>query len=119
MLRSNVMCTPDGVLIDYLVWRIILAFFNAPFQIVSPTKSYPSNTAASAPADPPKLLDRVRDRIRRKGYSLRTEKSYAHWIKRFILFHGKRHPQDLGAPEVEAFLTSLAVERDVAAATQN
>jgi integron integrase len=67
----------------------------------------------------PKLLDRVRDRIRRKGYSLRTEKSYAHWIKRFILFHGKRHPQELGAAEVEAFLTSLAVDRNVAAATQN
>jgi integron integrase len=82
-------------------------------------KSYPSNTAASAPAAPPKLLDRVRERIRRKGYSLRTETAYAHWIKRFILFHGKRHPRDLGAPEVEAFLTSLAVERDVAAATQN
>jgi hypothetical protein len=60
-------------------------------------KSYPSNTAASAPAAPPKLLDRVRERIRRKGYSLRTETAYARWIKRFILFHGKRHPRDLGA----------------------
>jgi len=81
--------------------------------------SYPTSSAPPAPADPPKLLDRVRDRIRRKGYSIRTEKSYAHWIRRFILFHDKRHPQEMGAPEVEAFLTSLAVERDVAAATQN
>ncbi|MBK7023794.1 MAG: integron integrase [Sulfuritalea sp.] len=82
-------------------------------------KSYPPVSASSAPADPPKLLDRVRDRIRRKGYSIRTEKSYAHWIKRFILFNDKRHPQEMGAAEVEAFLTSLAVDRDVAAATQN
>ena len=81
--------------------------------------SYPTSSVPPAPADPPKLLDRVRDRIRRKGYSIRTEKSYAHWIRRFILFHDKRHPQEMGAPEVEAFLTSLAVERDVAAATQN
>lgn len=50
---------------------------------------------------------------------MRTEKSYAHWINRFILFNDKRHPRDMGAPEVEAFLTSLAVDRDVAAATQN
>ncbi len=81
--------------------------------------SYPPVVDTSVPADPPKLLDRVRDRIRRKGYSLRTERSYAHWIRRFILFHGKRHPQEMGAAEVEAFLTSLAVEHDVAAATQN
>jgi integron integrase len=57
--------------------------------------------------------------MRAKHYSLRTEQSYLHWIKRFILFHGKRHPRDMGAPEVEAFLTALAVESKVAAATQN
>ncbi len=116
------MCTPNGVLIDYSYWCIIQASLRSLLYIVSQAKSYPSTTVASAlpdPPDPPKLLDRVRDRIRRKGYSLRTEKAYAHWIKRFILFHGKRHPRDLGAAEVEAFLTSLAVERDVAAATQN
>jgi hypothetical protein len=61
----------------------------------------------------------VRDRIRRLGYARRTEVSYAHWIKRHILFHGKRHPEAMGKAEVEAFLTSLAVERNVAAATQN
>ena len=81
--------------------------------------NYPSKTAASQSASQPKLLDQVRDRIRRKGYSIRTEKSYAHWIRRFILFHDKRHPKDMGAAEVEAFLTSLAVEAGVAAATQN
>jgi integron integrase len=66
-----------------------------------------------------KLLDRVRERIRTMHYSIRTEDSYTDWIKRFILFHGKRHPQEMGAPELEAFLTHLAVVRDVAASTQN
>jgi integron integrase len=64
-------------------------------------------------------LDQVRDRVRRLGYAKRTELSYAHWIKRFILFHDKRHPKEMGKSEVEAFLTSLAVERNVAASTQN
>ena len=67
----------------------------------------------------PKLLDQVRDRIRVKHYSIRTETQYVQWVRRFILFHGKRHPRDMGAPEVEAFLTHLAVEGHVAAATQN
>jgi integron integrase len=61
----------------------------------------------------------VRDRIRVKHYSIRTETQYVQWVKRFILFHGKTHPRDMGAPEVEAFLTHLAVEGNVAAATQN
>lgn len=67
----------------------------------------------------PKLLDEVRERIRFKHYSIRTEKSYVDWIRRFILFHGKRHPRDMGAPEVEAFLTHLAARKNVAASTQN
>ena len=70
-------------------------------------------------SEPPRLLDRVRDKIRLRHYSIRTEQAYVEWIKRFILFHGKRHPESLGATEVEAFLTNLAVERNVAAATQN
>ncbi len=68
---------------------------------------------------PVSLLDRVRDRIRVKHYSLRTEQAYCDWIKRFIIFHGKRHPNGLGAAEVEAFLTALAVRERVAASTQN
>jgi integron integrase len=67
----------------------------------------------------PRLLDHVRDRIRFRHYSIRTEQAYLDWIKRFILFHCKQHPGSLGAPEVEAFLTHLAVDRGVAAATQN
>jgi integron integrase len=70
-------------------------------------------------AQPPRLLEQVRDRIRAKHYSYRTEKTYVHWIRRFILFHGKRHPREMGAAEVERFLTSLAVERKVSASTQN
>jgi integron integrase len=66
-----------------------------------------------------RLLDRVRDKIRLRHYSIRTEQVYVDWIKRFIVFHGKRHPETLGASEVEAFLTNLAVEHNVAAATQN
>ena len=68
---------------------------------------------------PPKLLDQVRDRIRVKHYSIRTETQYVQWARRFILFHDKKHPRDMGAPEVEAFLTHLAVVGNVAAATQN
>ena len=65
------------------------------------------------------LLDRVRERIRLKHYSIRTEQAYCDWIRRFIIFHGKRHPTDLGAADVEAFLTALAVRGRVAASTQN
>lgn len=66
-----------------------------------------------------KLLDQVRQKIRLKGYSYQTEKTYVDWIKRFILFHQKRHPAEMGKDEVEAFLTHLAVDKDVAASTQN
>jgi integron integrase len=67
----------------------------------------------------PRLLDRVRDKTRLRHYSIRTEQAYVDWIKRFIVFHGKQHPDTLGGPEVEAFLTHLAVDQNVAAATQN
>lgn len=66
-----------------------------------------------------KFLDRVRTVLRANRYSLRTEDSYVQWIRRFILFHQKRHPQDMGGPEVAAFLSHLAVEESVAASTQN
>jgi len=66
----------------------------------------------------PKLLDQVRDKIRLKHYSIRTEEAYVNWIKRFILFQHKRPPVEMGAAEVEAFLTHLAVEGKVAASTQ-
>jgi integron integrase len=68
---------------------------------------------------PRKLLDQVSDAIRTKHYSYRTEQTYIDWIKRYILYHGKRHPKDMGAPEIQAFITHLAVEKNVAASTQN
>ncbi|SMF07880.1 site-specific integrase [Pseudogulbenkiania subflava] len=66
-----------------------------------------------------RLLDEVRDRIRLKHYSIRTEQAYLDWVKRFILFHGKQHPRSMGKPEIEAFLSYLAVAHSVSASTQN
>jgi site-specific recombinase XerD len=66
-----------------------------------------------------RLLDRVRDAIHLKGYSVRTEEAYGDWIKRFILFHDKRHPQEMGYSDVRAFLLHLATKEGVAASTQN
>ena len=78
-------------------------------------------TAVSAPAGPPKprLLDQVREAIRTRHYSYRTEKAYVHWIKRFIFFHNKRHPVAMAEPEIARFLASLASESHVSASTQN
>lgn len=67
----------------------------------------------------PKLLDQVRQSIRRLNYAYSTEKSYVSWVKRFILYHDKRHPQEMGAPELESYLTYLALKRKVAPSTQN
>lgn len=68
---------------------------------------------------PPKLLDRVRSRCRLRHFSIRTEEAYVDWCRRFILFHGKKHPHTMGGAEIEAFLTHLAVERNLSASTQN
>ncbi|MCI0695943.1 phage integrase N-terminal SAM-like domain-containing protein [candidate division KSB1 bacterium] len=69
--------------------------------------------------NPPKLLDQVRNVLRTKHYSMRTEESYIDWIRRYILFHNKRHPAEMGEKEISEFLTHLAVEEHVAASTQN
>jgi len=69
--------------------------------------------------DKPRLLDRVRQALRTRHYSPRTEDTYVGWIKRFILFHNKRHPDELGERDISAFLTHLAVEKHVSASTQN
>jgi integron integrase len=76
-------------------------------------------TPQTSSRQPPKLLDQVRAKIRLKHYSIRTEQAYVDWIRRFVLFHDKRHPAEMGATEVEAFLTHLAVRGKVAASTQN
>jgi integron integrase len=76
-------------------------------------------TAAPPQAPKPRLLDRVREAVRARHYSRRTEKTYVAWVRRYILFHGKRHPAEMGGAEVTRFLTSLAVDGNVAASTQN
>src|SRR6059036_1509171 len=75
----------------------------------------------TSPVQPrqPRLLDRVRSALRTRHYSRRTEEAYVAWIRRFIFFHGKRHPAEMGGAEITAFLTSLATEGRVAASTQN
>jgi hypothetical protein len=72
----------------------------------------------SSPATP-RLLDQVREVIRIKHYSIRTEQAYVQWIRRYIIYHGRRHPKELGAPELSAFLSALAVKGRVSASTQN
>lgn len=78
-----------------------------------------SASNAERESHPPRLLDQVRARCRRLNYSVRTERAYLGWIRRFVLANGKRHPRDLGAQEIETFLTDLAVRGNVAASTQN
>jgi len=85
---------------------------------VSPFAGQVREPAAAAPR-PVRLLDRVRFALRMRHYSHRTEKAYVGWIRRFILFHEKRHPATMGAPEIERFLSSLAVVGKVSASTQN
>ena len=75
--------------------------------------------STNTPPDTPRLLDRVSERLRLLHRSRRTEQAYCDWIRRFVLFHGTRHPSETGREEVVAFLTSLAVEGNVSASTQN
>jgi integron integrase len=95
----------------------------APYPVLAcgSQRHGPSTVHEAGPAEPskPRLLDRVRAALRLRHYSRRTEDAYAAWIRRYILFHGKRHPADMGRPELTAFLSSLAVEGRVAASTQN
>jgi integron integrase len=80
---------------------------------------HPNSPDKSTTNNPPKLLEQVRDKLRVKHYSIRTEQTYLDWIKRYIYYHGKRHPKDMGARDIEAFLTHLAVVGKVSASTQN
>src|SRR5258705_4048087 len=75
--------------------------------------------STAAVASSPKLLDRVRWHLRVKHYSVRTEQAYVDWIRRYILFHRKRHSNEMGEKEITEFLTHLAVKKHVAASTQN
>jgi site-specific recombinase XerD len=73
---------------------------------------------APEPAQKPKLLDRLREALRSRHYSRRTEQSYCHWVKRFCYFHNLRHPAEMAEPEINAYLTYLAVKEKVSASTQ-
>ena len=79
----------------------------------------PQNLSPQGTSDKPKLLDQVRDAIRRKHFSIRTEQAYCGWTRRFILYHRKRHPAEMGEDEITHFLSYLAREGMVAASTQN
>ena len=89
--------------------------FSAHEQDLSSSMTKPETTDAKKP----RLLDQVRDTIRRKHYSIRTEQSYIDWIKRFIFFHNKQHPRELDESHITAFLNFLAVQKKVASSTQN
>ena len=84
----------------------------------TPAKAF-EQTRPEYTVRPPRLLDQLRDVIRVKHYSIRTERAYVDWVRRFVHFSGMRHPRDCGAVDVEAFLTHLATQGQVAAATQN
>lgn len=90
-----------------------------PGQMVLGKPNISQMESPSKPPAPLRLLDQLREAIRVRHMSLRTEEAYREWARRFILFHHKRHPKEMGAEEVAAFLSYLAVERGVAAATQN
>lgn len=91
--------------------------FARPLAAACPSPA--TTTVAEEPPASPRLLDRVRWHLRVKHYSLRTEEVYLQWIRRYILFHRKRHPEQMGEEEIAAFLSHLAIDRHVAAATQN
>ena len=83
---------------------------NMPVQ-TPPPQNLPSTQKGK------KLLDQLRDAIRAKHYSYRTEQTYIDWCKRYILYHNKRHPAEMGVPEIQAYITYLATDRNVAAST--
>ncbi len=91
-----------------------------PEAYSAPLASHPYPQIVPPEISPkPKLLDRLREALRSRHYSRRTEHSYCHWVKRFIFFHNMRHPAEMGEPEINAYLTHLAVKEKVSASTQN
>src|SRR6266849_3356913 len=100
--------------------RTVIAGANTEIQYASaPGAITAVREPGAIPTRTPRLFERAREAARVRHYSRRTETAYLSWIRRFIFFHGKRHPAEMGAPEVTKFLSSLAVEGNVAASTQN
>jgi integron integrase len=95
-----------------------------PIETIARSRSRSATPPASEPVpeyeapNRPRLLDQLRNRLRVKHYSIRTEEAYVDWVRRYILFHHKVHPRELGSSDIEAFLTHLAVNRNVSASTQ-
>src|SRR3954464_11466069 len=131
--QSRDSATPPSVFLPPLAWRGGTSppwprskanQFSAPFFFPSSrARRYVHQnmaiTATAAAGSPPRLLDQVRQHLRVRHYSIRTEQAYVDWIRRFILFHRKRHPGTMAEPEITSFLTHLAADRNVAASTQN
>lgn len=92
---------------------------NQPLAVIDGRLSIKNGMPTLPTVQKPKLLDQVREAVRTRHYSPKTEESYAHWIKRFIFFHNKRHPAEMGEKEIAQFLSSLASELHVSASTQN
>lgn len=90
----------------------------SPFKIESGSRPHTMDRSASF-SRPPQLLDQMRQALRSRHYSRRTEQTYCHWVKRFIYFHNVRHPAEMSEAEINAFLTHLAVKEKVSASTQN
>ena len=91
----------------------------SPGGAFRPPSAAPAPTATPVATSQPRLLDQMREALRSRHYSRRTEQSYCHWVKRFVLFHGARHPSEMAEPQINAFLTYLAVKESVSASTQN
>jgi len=97
----------------------------APLKIVPTHRTTSSGKTTGAPSTDtpvlpkPKLLDQLREALRSRHYSRRTEQTYCHWVKKFIFFHNVRHPAEMAEPEMNQFLTHLAVKENVSASTQN
>ncbi len=96
----------------------ILSAYDLTFSKYAQLK-YGAFIEMSPPEKPKKLLDQVRDVLRVKHYAYRTEKTFIFWIRRYILFHDKRHPKEMGSKQIEELMTDLAVKGNVAASTQN
>jgi site-specific recombinase XerD len=92
---------------------------NRTFAVIDGGSNTKTSTEEAPAARQPKLLDQVRESIRARHYSPRTEEAYVHWIKRFIIFHDKRHPTEMAEIEIARFLSSLATGSHVSASTQN
>ena len=91
----------------------------SPGGAFRPPSAAPAPVAMAAGTPQPRLLDQMREALRSRHCSRRTEQSYCHWVKRFVLFHKLRHPPEMAEPEINAFLAYLAVKESVSASTQN